>query len=146
VTDYEGVDMSNGSKTFDIGDILTVMTGSLVSPDGVDGIYKILNHLTGEDLMTHQLPRASREAEQILRERYPDLAAVEIPAWGFGPTDTADQRRATVMTWLDTIAETHGRTRAVLPLSAADHTVIDPIAEIKMMRPDLPMIVVGMDE
>ena len=33
----------------------------------MDGIYDILNFLTGDNLYTHQLPRAMRECEPWLR-------------------------------------------------------------------------------
>ena len=129
--------MSNGSKTFHIGDILTAMTGRLVSPSHVDGLYGILDHMTGESLMTHQLPRGSREVEDILRERFPDLAAIEIPDWSDVPVE---QRKDAVLTWLGEMAAEHGETREVAPLDEDDHTHIDPIAELKMMRPDAEII------
>jgi hypothetical protein len=113
------------------------MTGVLVSPTQVEGLYAILNHLAGESLMTHQLPRVSREAEPVLRKRYPTLAAIQIPKWEFGPGDDA---KVIVMGWLESIAAEVGEWWEVQPLAAEDHTVIDPIAEIKMMRPDMPII------
>lgn len=47
------------TKTFHVGDILSVITGRLVSPTHMDGIYAICSHLAGESVMTHQLPRIS---------------------------------------------------------------------------------------
>ena len=49
------------SRDFHIGDILSVTTGRLVSPRRMDGVYDILNFMTGDNLFTHQLPRAARE-------------------------------------------------------------------------------------
>lgn len=48
------------TKSFHIGDVLSAMTGTLVSPRHIGGVYDVLNWMTGESLMTHQLPRASR--------------------------------------------------------------------------------------
>lgn len=120
------------TKEFHIGDILSVVTGRLVSLDHIGGVYNILNWMTGEDLMTHQLPRVSEECGPSLREQFPDLAAVEVP-------DTIDSE-ATLLTWLASLKPQYGETRAVARLAAEDHTRINPLAEIAMMRPDLPII------
>ena len=45
------------TKTFDLGTVLTVTTGRLLTDIG--NLYEILNFMTGDDLMTHQLPRAT---------------------------------------------------------------------------------------
>jgi hypothetical protein len=130
------------AKTFHIGTILTVTHDRLVSPDGVDGLYRILNHMTGESLMTHQLPRANDEAAPWLRVQFPDLAAVEIPA-DFGDGDDVYSR---VMGWLDGVVTERGETRDVLPLPEGDHTRIDPLQELRMMRPDMPIIAIAVPE
>lgn len=120
------------TKTFHIGDILSITDGHLVSPRHVGGIYDILGWMTGESLMTHSLPRASRECEGNLRAQHPDLAAVVVP------DDLRSE--AAVLSWLDTQIAIFGETREVAPLPVTDHTSIDPIAEIKMMRPDAQII------
>lgn len=60
-------------RKFHISDILSVTTGRLVSLRHMDGVYDILNYLTGDDLFTHQLPRANRQCLPWLREQFPDL-------------------------------------------------------------------------
>lgn len=47
-------------KRFHLGDVLSITTGHLLSPRHMEGVYEILNHMTGDQLFTHQLPRASR--------------------------------------------------------------------------------------
>lgn len=126
------------TKTFHIGDILTVTTGRLVSPRRVEGAYDILGWMTGESLFTHQLPRASRECEDNLKAQHPDLAAIEPPESFDG--------EAHVWAWLAELVEEFGETREVAPLPDGDHTSIDPIAELRMMRPDVPVIGVVMPE
>ena len=116
-------DSKQATKDFHIGDILSVTTGKLVSPRHIDGVYDVLGWMTGESLMTHQLPRVSDECAPSLRDQHPDLAEVEVP-------ETAE------------IGAQFGEHHPVAKLAAGDHTSIDPIAEIKMMRPDLPVIVV----
>lgn len=125
------------TRSFHIGDILSITDGRLVSPRHVGGIYDILGWMTGESLMTHQLPRAMNECSGNLRAQHPDLAAIQVPA-GLGGEDA-------VLAWLSEQVAVHGETREVAPLPEGEHTHVDPIAEIKMMRPDLPILVVGTD-
>jgi hypothetical protein len=118
---------------FHLGDILSVTTGCLVSPDHVGGVYNLLNHMTGDNLFTHQLPRASDECRPALLAQHPDLADVVAP-------DFADE--AHVWRWLAEQVDLLGETREVEPLKPGDHTVIDPIAELRMIRSDMPIVVV----
>ena len=65
-------------RKFHIGDILSVYTGRLLSPSKppVDGVYKILNFLHRDNLYTHQIPRACRDAKPWLRESLPWLEGI----------------------------------------------------------------------
>lgn len=120
------------TKRFHIGDILSVTTGRLVSRTHISGVYDILGWMTGEELMTHQLPRASDESEDFLRQQFPDLAAIEAP----NGLDSEEK----VLVWLASIEAQHGSYRDVEPLAALDHTHIDPILELRLMRPDAEII------
>ena len=120
------------TKDFHIGDILSVTTGKLVSPRHIGGVYDILNWMTGENLMTHQLPRVSEECEPFLREQHPDLADVVVP--------DSVKSEETLLFWLAEIGAQYGERRPVAKLADVDHTSIDPFAEIKMIRPDLPIV------
>ena len=138
------------TQTFDIGDILTITTGALVSREHVGGVYKILSFMTGESLFTHQLPRAARECEPELRRQFPDLAEIEAPEWdviagGSWDSLNPEEKQVAVYGWLDGLAERYGATREVAPLPAEDHTSIDPVTELRMMRPDAPIIVGEVD-
>ena len=44
-------------KQFYLGDVLSVAIDRLVSLRHMDGVYDILNFMTGDDLLTHELPR-----------------------------------------------------------------------------------------
>src|SRR5690242_17492626 len=122
--------MNEGTKTFHIGDILSVTSDRLVSPRHIGGVYDILGWMTGEELFTHQLPRASRECEGNLRAQFPDLAAVAVPDFDIPDGASKDEAMAVVMGWLDGVVAEHGETREVRPLPEADHTSIDPIDEL----------------
>lgn len=120
------------TRPFHLGDILTVTTGRLVSPRHMDGVYDILNWMTGESLFTHQLPRACRECQGPLLAQHPDLAAVTPPS-EFSEGNSAQEA---VARWLAEQVTVYGETREVAPLAAGDHTRIDPVTELRMTMPD----------
>jgi len=125
------------TKTFHIGDILTVTTGRLVSPAHMDGVYDILNWMTGDNLFTHQLPRACDECAPSLRTQFPDLAVIEPPEFG---------SEAEVRAWLAAQVEAHGETREVAPLHEDEHTHINPFTEMRQMAPHAEVIAVIIDD
>jgi hypothetical protein len=113
------------SKTFELGDVLSITTGALVSRRHIDGVYDILGYMTGESLFTHQLPRASDECRPFLLAQHPDLAEIVTPDFG-GSKDA-------VYAWLGRMEAEYGATREVEPLAPEDHTRIDPISELGLM-------------
>lgn len=126
------------AREFDISDVLSITTGYLVSRRHMDGVYEILNFMTGDNLFTHALPRASRECEPVLLAQHPDLADIVVPEL---------HSLEECVAWLDAVVvPVYGATRSVEPLAAGDHTVIDPLAELKMLRPDLEPVVVVLPE
>lgn len=122
------------TKTFHLGDVLSITTGLLVSPRHMEGIYDVLNHMTGDNLFTHQLPRAVDECRPEVLRQHPDLAGVQHPAEFAG--------KPQVERWLAEQVARFGEYRDLTPLCPGDHAVIDPIAELRMMRPDMPIIAV----
>lgn len=122
-------------REFHIGDVLSAATGRLVSPRHIGGVYDILGFMSGQELMTHQLPRVSRECEPSLREQHPDLCAVDIP------DDLNTEPK--VLAWLATLYPQFGETVTVEALPPEDHTVTDPIAEFKMVNPTARIIEIG---
>lgn len=117
---------------FHISSVISAATGIHVALDGPGAFYEILGFMTGEQLFTHQLPRASRECEPSLRAQHPALTSEPIPE-----IKSLDD----VNTWMATLYPKYGEKVTVHPLDAADHTRIDPISELRMMRPDAPIIV-----
>lgn len=113
-------------QQFHIGDILSVMTGRLVSPTGVDGLRRFADYLAGEPLMTHQLARLITEAQPVLAEQHPDLVTVTIPEDIMGETK--------VLAWLHGVVQIHGYRRPVTPLTPDQHASIDPLQELINMR------------
>ena len=58
--------------------MLSITTGRLVSTRHIGGVYDILNFMTGDNLFTHQLPRASDECKPYLLEQFPQLDTPEM--------------------------------------------------------------------
>jgi hypothetical protein len=120
------------ARDFHIGDILSITTEILVSPRNMDGVHALLDWMTGDNLFTHQLPRAARECQGPLRLQHPDLAKITVPDWSTLPED---QIPAAVVAWLAEQAAIYGETRPVHPLLIPRH--VDPITELEaMVGPD----------
>lgn len=120
-------------KTFSLGAILSVTTGKVIAEVG--DIHELLDHMTGDALMTHQLPRAMDECEGPLREQFPSLPT-DVP-----PIETWDD----VATWLAPLIAAHGELHEVRPLRPGQHTVINPLAELAMNYPHVRVIAVMPD-
>lgn len=89
------------TKSFHIGDVLSITTGVLVSHDHIGGVYNILDWMTGETLMTHQLPRASRACKPVLTKAFLQLSEI-IPPTYLGTDSDA------IFKWLDMQGEQYG--------------------------------------
>lgn len=126
------------TRDFHLGDILTVTTGRLVSPRHMDGVYDLLNFMTGDNLFTCQLPRACGECEGPLLAQHPGLAQVKVPE------DLAG--REAVDEWLAGQVALFGETLPVAQLADGDHTRIDPFTEIRMVAPHAEVIGVVVDD
>lgn len=104
---------SPGTQRFHIGDIISITDGTLVSPDGMDGIRALLGYMAGEkpnDLGGgYALVAVAKACRGPLAEQHPDIAAIRFPV-GI----TGDDIKA----WLDEQVAEHGAWREVAPLRA----------------------------
>ena len=148
-------------KKFHISDVLSVTTGRLVSSRHMDGIYEILNFLTGDNLFTHQLPRAMRECEPWLKSQFPYLMP-DSPQMATllerlkSDLAKAGQDRAkiqhVIFKWVGDVRQ-EAKPGEVLPemlpvykMGEGMHTHIDPITEAQAMVGDDKVIAVKLDE
>lgn len=122
---------------FETRALLTVTTGRLLCEIG--DVYKLLNHMTGENLFTHQLPRAMDECSPWLLLWYPELAkaTAELPILDtmmleHGPEDGLKR-------WLDSLCERPCYEVKRLPVIRRIH---DPIAELVEMTGDERKVIV----
>lgn len=63
-------------KTFNIEVVLSAVTGKLLCSIGE--VYEILNFLTGDNLFTHQLPRAGRVCRIPVFKEHPFLKDIDV--------------------------------------------------------------------
>jgi hypothetical protein len=119
------------TKTYDLGTVLTVITGRLLT--GMDNLYDILNFMTGDELFTHQLPRACEVCMPGLVEQFPDLASVQVPEF------TGDGKTA-VQNFVQELGGIYGDSFQVAPVAGWEHK--NPLTELAEMMPDKPIIAV----
>lgn len=110
------------TEAMPLGDVLSVTTGRLVSRDGIGGVYRVCDHMTGTPNFTHQLPRVCDEIRPVIFEQAPWLGRIVVP--DFPETATAEDW----MTWLGQMELTHGATVALAPLAA--YSAPNPIEEL----------------
>lgn len=122
-------------RLYGLDDILSITTGRLLSRRHVAGLCDILNHMTGDNLMTHQLPRAATACGPALLDQHPKLRSVEPPS---GDSITQEE----LLAWLDQTEEKYGKTLPVQPLAPGAWEIRDPIEELSEMRGSKPVVVV----
>lgn len=111
--------MTDQTRDFPLGDILSVTTGRLLSRDGMDGVYQILSYLTADDIYTHQIPAAIDATHLGVLSQHPQLVGVT-------PVTNADLEN--IYGWLAVQEQRFG---ASLPLSPVESWgVHDPIREL----------------
>jgi len=119
------------AREFTLGAVLNITTGKLLTDIG--DVYQILNFMTGESLMTHQLPRASRACRPALIGQHPDLADMDA---------SSVHDPASAAAFLRTQVRRLGRTRRIEPLLSGAYTAMDPIAEaVSMVGADRVIVV-----
>ena len=111
------------NRSFHLGDILSITTGRLVSPTGMDGIYDILNYMTDDELYTHQLPKASDEYKPHILAQYPQLEKV----------DASSVNGKNWKSWLEQQIAKYGKELEIKPLISGFHVHKDPVEEAEKM-------------
>lgn len=96
------------TKSFLLGDILTVSTGVLLT--SMDSVYYILNHMTQDDLFTHQLLIASPIMRDELLRQLPFLDRVDKPV-GLRTREQCDA-------WIASVSAVYGEWHSI---ESAEH-------------------------
>ncbi len=115
------------TKEFPTADVLSTITGRLLA--SINGVYQVLNWMTGESVFTHQIPRISREAVPVVLALHPTIQKA---------IDEADQvNRENYKHWLQVWEDRYGPTIAVPKFSADTHERIDALSELaEKVHPD----------
>ena len=104
---------------FDLGAVLSVTTSILLCSHG--DLYEVLNFMTGDNLFTHQLPRAAKDCQPHILQQHPGLGAI----------DASDVTREN---WEVFLSEQKRRFGDVVPLvPLAEWESIDPVDEMVEM-------------
>lgn len=127
------------SKSFHLGDLVSVYTGTLVSPDHIGGVYNVCDFVGGQAHMTHQLPRASQAIRPWLLAQHPWLSDVEV---NLDIPDGADRDEAwlIVSTWLGQATARWGEHHEVEAMPFGMYVGREPIAELQEMAPHARVI------
>jgi hypothetical protein len=128
------------ARQFPLGAVLSVATGILLADD-FGQVHELLDHMTGDTLFTHQIPRAAGECADEVYRQHPQLREVAVPEF-------AEPTKATVPAWVAEQVARFGTSLPVAPLAAGDHTRIDPLTEMAMSYPHvevIPVVIEGRD-
>lgn len=132
------------AKTFPTGDLVSVSTGYVMPPNGIGGIYGLLNHLTGDNLMTHQLPMAGEQMRPHLEQQFPWLVGLQPPILD-GVEDGAI-RKATLEAWVAEVSAAHGEQHEVVPPPSSVWGEHDPIEDLRKVAPNAKIIAVALPD
>lgn len=108
-------------RSFTLGQVLTVIGGKMLCSGGE--LYEVYNFLTQDDLFTHQLPRAAKECEPVVKARHPELAA--LPFDEITPENGRE--------WLAKQVERFGPTVELETIPPQSHAEIDPLREAEQI-------------
>lgn len=118
----------DGSRRFHIGDVLSITTGKITSPRGMDGIYDILDYMTNDSPFTTQLGRFAEECTPYLEQQLGEA----IKPYSEVPETITDS--LSLYRWL------HGVTEGmngdpflkIGKIGEKDHAVMDPMTELEL--------------
>lgn len=123
------------SRMFHIGDLLSITDGQLVSPRHMEGIYDIVDFVTGASHMTHQLPRAVGEVVRPwLLMHHPWLNDVTMLPEGAAADESVYRA------WMELTVAQWGEQHLVEALREGAYENEDPIAELRRMAPHIKII------
>lgn len=137
------------TKRFHLGDVLNITTGRLVSDSHIDGVYEVLNFMTGDDLYTHQLLRAMDECQPNITKQFPQLSSPAIDADiaeldnRMGDINDPTKLKEIVAAWLVEMVTKYGEFFEVEKMPIGSHEVKDPISELGEMVDPSKIVVVG---
>lgn len=125
------------SRAFHLGTLLTVTNGKMVSPNHIDGVRELVDFVTGESHMTHQLMRAADVVKAWLVPQLPWLGDVKVP------TGLSSEEK--VLTWLVKATAEYGAMHEVEAMPLGMYVGRDSMAEARELMPNAKFIPVDVD-
>jgi len=129
--------VSTDTRTFPTTDVISATTGILVGT--VDGVYEVLSHAVGDTLFTHQLPNASRVAEDHLYTLIP--WARKIPHPDNAPNEDREDYLARLLVWVEAMVQAHGETVAVPAMSDPDWVRDNALSDLQDLMGDRAKVI-----
>lgn len=115
-------------KKFKLESVLSAIRGILLCPIGE--VYEVLNFLTGDNLYTHQLPRAGEVCQAPVFSEHPFLKDIDLE--GINPENWKQR--------LTKIKSKYPNEIELSPIENWKH--VDPIDELQGMVGEKPIIMV----
>jgi hypothetical protein len=106
---------------FKTSEVLSGATGTLFCQ--MEGVQRLMNFITGDNLFTHQLPRAFKFASPILMDQFP-----WIKATGYEQVGTENWQA-----FLSEVEAKYGAELDVHPALANSWLAMDPVQELSTM-------------
>lgn len=133
-------------KSFPLAAVLTVTTGRLLTE--MDHVYEILNWVTGDDVYTHQIPRALQAAGPLLLKRFPELVPASgglrsLDSWIAKDHTGGHEGIRMWLTELQMMFPAIKDSYQIAPISAGQWEHIDPVLEAGSMFDPEKIITIG---
>lgn len=145
--------MELAKMNFQMGKILSVTTGELLSENHISGIYEILGFMTGENLYTHQLGRAMEMCASAIIEAYPDLSpdnpqlsSLVANLLSCLEEQSTNDKGKILLGWLrNKIYPIYGEYRTIEIFPEWRRNPKDPIDELEEMVPQEKIVMIEME-
>lgn len=111
------------TRHFTLAQILNITTGIFCSDDFGD-VYDVLNFMTSDDLMTHQLPRAGEKVKPYILNRHPQLKAI---------TQDMLYKKPDVKQIVKRLTQTYGNSFGLYPIDDSEYAPKEPMQELMDM-------------
>jgi hypothetical protein len=136
-------------QQFHAGEIITVITGRCVAPDGLPGIKKLLDFMTGDKIQSTEITRVMKVCAPHLKKQFPQF---NTPEFEIEITELIEMLKSEsgkaepellIRGWLGQIGEKYGETFEVEDLEF--YEMRDPIEEAIEMFGEEKVIAVTVD-
>ncbi len=90
-------------ELFTIAEVLTITTGKLVAPEGMDAVYRVIGWMTKDKhVTTLGLLAYAKKCKNAILEQYPELIGIKAPSAPESWSD--DQLERYYSQWVDLVS------------------------------------------